>query len=47
MSFLSISHFNCSAQCAACPNASLTLKKLVEGKLQELVCADLQVEEVK
>ena len=40
-------HVRLKGMCAACPNASLTLKKLVEGKLQELVCADLQVEEVK
>ncbi len=33
--------------CAACPNASLTLKKLVEGKLREFVSQDLTVEEVK
>ncbi len=33
--------------CAACPNASLTLKTLVEGKLREFVSDTLEVEEVK
>ncbi len=33
--------------CAACPNATLTLKKLVEGKLREFVSSKLEVEEAK
>ena len=40
-------HVRLKGICAACPNASLTLKKLVEGKLHEFVSADLEVEEVK
>ncbi len=40
-------HVRLKGICAACPNAGLTLKTLVEGKLREFVSADLEVEEVK
>ena len=33
--------------CASCPNAKLTLKKLVQSKLNEFVSPALTVEEVK
>jgi len=40
-------HVRLKGICAACPNASLTLKKLVEAKLREFVSKDLEVEAVK
>ena len=40
-------HVRLKGMCASCPNASLTLKKLVEGKLHEFVSTELIVEEVK
>ena len=40
-------HVRLKGMCAACPNASLTLKKLVEAKLREFICDDLTVEDVK
>lgn len=40
-------HVRLKGMCAACPNASLTLKKLVEAKLREFICDNLTVEDVK